>query len=68
MSFKQTQLKSDTLPLHIREMLGEQPEFDVDSLKIGENLSDTQKKAFEKFKKGEDKRCKRCPFFMKCKI
>ena len=53
MSFKQTQLKSDTLPLHIREMLGEQPEFDVDSLKIGENLSDTQKKAFEKFKKGE---------------
>lgn len=53
MSFKQTQLKSDTLPQSIREMLGEQPDFDTDSLKIGENLSDTQKKAFEKFKKSE---------------
>ena len=53
MSFKQTQMQSDTLPQSIREMLGEQPEFDTDSLKIGENLSDTQKKAFEKFKKGE---------------
>lgn len=53
MSFKQTQMQSDTLPQSIREMLGEQPDFDKDSLKIGENLSDTQKKAFEKFKKGE---------------
>lgn len=53
MSFKQTHMKTETLPQSIRELLGEQPDFDIDSLKIGENLSDTQKKAFEKFKKGE---------------
>ena len=50
MSYKQTVIKSDTLPLHIREMLGEQPDFDIESLEIGQNLSDMQKKAFQKFK------------------
>ena len=53
MSFKQTHMKTETLPQSIREMLGEQPNFDTESLNIGKNLSDTQKKAFEKFKKGE---------------
>ena len=45
MSFKQTQMKSDTLPLSIREMLGDRHDFDTESLNVGENLSDTQKKA-----------------------
>lgn len=53
MSFKQTHMKTDTLPQSIRELLGEHPDFDTESLKIGENLSDIQKKAFEKFKKGD---------------
>ena len=34
----------------------------------GKTKSDFKAKCCKKFKKGEDKRCKRCPFFLKCKI
>lgn len=54
MSFKQTQLKSDTLSLSMRELLGDfLPDSEMKELDIGANLSDKQKIAFEKFKNGE---------------
>ena len=54
MSFKQTQLKSDTLSIGMRELLGEHLNLDdMKELEIGANLSKTQQQAFELFKKGE---------------
>ena len=58
--FKQTQLKSNTIQLEMRELLEEmnigkleENKLDFSNLKIGSDLSKTQKIAFEKFKKGE---------------
>lgn len=54
MSFKQVQIKSDTLSIAMREMLGEHLNLDaMKELEIGANLSKTQQQAFELFKKGE---------------
>lgn len=54
MSFKQVQIKSDTLSLQMRELLGEHLcADDMKELEIGANLSKIQNKAFELFKKGE---------------
>lgn len=54
MSFKQIQIKSDTLSIGMRELLGEHLNLDdMKELEIGANLSKTQQQAFELFKKGE---------------
>lgn len=52
--FKQTSLVSDNINSNIKEMLGDiLNDVQMESLNIGENLSKTQKKAFELFKKGK---------------
>jgi hypothetical protein len=52
--FKQTIIKTDNLNSNIKELLsGIFDENEMKSLDIGANLSNTQKKAFEIFKKGE---------------
>jgi len=54
MSFKQVQLKSDTLSKTMRELLGEHLlNTDLSSLEIGSNLSEIQSIAFQKFKNKE---------------
>jgi ATP-dependent DNA helicase PIF1 len=52
--FKQTSIISDNINVNIKEMLSNVlDDVQMESLNIGENLSNSQKKAFELFKKGK---------------